>query len=208
MLISVGQSVCWSGMLEGSAVEPGRNGVIAVDGRTWQTSEPDVFAGGDAVTGPKYAIDAIAAGKQGAVSIHRFVHPGQDLRFGRSLRQFSELDKTAVVIDSYDNTPRQRAEKAPAGQAKQTFRDLDGMLNEEQIKKETERCLSCGATVVDAYMCVGCGMCVTKCKFDAVSLERVYDGEGVEFLEMKKAIVPHVIKRKIKIAAGKVFGRH
>ncbi|HWS42832.1 MAG TPA: 4Fe-4S binding protein, partial [Pseudoflavonifractor sp.] len=81
-----------------------------------------------------------------------------------------------------------------------------GTFTEEQMKKESERCLGCGATVVDEYMCVGCGMCATKCKFDAITLERVYDGAGVAFLDIKKTITPHVIKRKVKIAARKVFG--
>ncbi|MDR1271954.1 MAG: FAD-dependent oxidoreductase [Clostridiales Family XIII bacterium] len=206
VLVSIGQAIDWCGMLDGSAVELGRGNSIKVDDWTWQSTQPDIFAGGDAVTGPKFAIDAIAAGKQGAISIHRFVHPGQDLRFGRSRREFIELDKAAAVIDSYDNTPRQRAEKALSEEAKRTFRDLSGTLSEEQVLKETERCLSCGATVTDEYMCVGCGMCVTKCNFDAISLERVYDRAGVEFLDIKKTILPHVVKRKVKITAKKVFG--
>ncbi|MDL2258790.1 FAD-dependent oxidoreductase [Eubacteriales bacterium OttesenSCG-928-K08] len=205
VLLSIGQAIDWSGMLEGSAAVLNRNNTIQVDDWTWQSAQPDVFAGGDAVTGPRFAIDAIAAGKQGAISIHRFVQPGQDLRFGRSRREFTELNKAAAVIESYDDTPRQRAEKVNGEKAKATFRDLRGTLSEEQVQKETERCLGCGATVVDEYMCVGCGLCTTKCKFDAVSLERVYDGAGVEFLGMKKAIVPHVIKRKIKITANKIF---
>ncbi len=73
------------------------------------------------------------------------------------------------------------------------------------MKLETERCLGCGATVVDEYMCVGCGMCTTKCKFDAIHLEKVYDGAGVQFTDIKKSITPHVLKRKVKIVANKVF---
>lgn len=207
LLLSIGQAIDWDGLLDGSNAVLGRGDCIQVDPQTLQSGQADLFAGGDAVTGPKFAIDAIAAGKQAAISIHRFVHNGQDLRFGRSHRKFSQLDKDAVVIDSYDTTPRQRTEPVDGKQAKLTFRDLRGTLSEEQVKKETERCLGCGATVVDEYMCVGCGMCVTKCKFDAISLERVYDGEGVEFLRMKKTITPHVIKRKVKIAANKIIGR-
>jgi len=206
VLLSIGQSIDWCGILDESKAVLNKNNTIQIDELTYQTAEPDVFAGGDAVTGPKFAIDAIAAGKQGAISIHRFVHPGQDLRIGRSRREFVELDKAAAVIDSYDTTSRQRTEKVDGQKSKKTFRDLRGSLTEEQVHKETERCLGCGATVVDGYMCVGCGMCATKCKFDAIKLERVYDGEGVEFLGMKKAIVPHVIKRKVKITANKVFG--
>lgn len=206
VLLAIGQSIDWCGMLDKSQAVLNRNNTIQVDEVTWQTAVPDVFAGGDAVTGPKFAIDAIAAGKQAAISIHRFVHSGQDLRIGRSRREYIGLDKTAAVFDSFDTTPRQRAEKTDGQKAKQTFRDLRQPLSEAQILKETERCLGCGATVVDEYMCVGCGMCATKCKFDAVKLERVYDGTGVEFSGIKKAITPHVLKRKVKITARKVFG--
>lgn len=207
VILSVGQSIDWGNILDNSNVVLNSNQTIKVDNITYQTNEKDVFAGGDVVTGPRFAIDAIAAGKQGAISIHRFVHEGQDLLIGRSKRQYNELDKKNVVFDSFDTTPRQRAALKHGEEANITFRDMRSTLTEEQMKRETERCLGCGATVVDEYMCVGCGMCATKCKFGAITLERVYDGEGVEFLGIKKAIVPHVIKRKVKIAAKKVLGR-
>jgi NADPH-dependent glutamate synthase beta subunit-like oxidoreductase/NAD-dependent dihydropyrimidine dehydrogenase PreA subunit len=206
VLLSVGQSIDWSNILEGSQAVLNPNNTIKVDDITYQTNQADIFAGGDAVTGPLFAIDAIAAGKQASISIHRFVQVGQDLLIGRSKRQYIELDKKAAIIDSFDTSPRQRPSKIDGQQAKLTFRDIRTALTEEQIIKETERCLGCGATVVDEYMCVGCGMCATKCKFDAITLERVYDGKGVEFLGMKKAIIPHVITRKIKIATKKIFG--
>lgn len=208
VILSVGQSIDWGSLLDGCDVTLNRNNTIQVDEITYQTNQADVFAGGDAVTGPLFAIDAIAAGKQAAISIHRFVHKGQDLLIGRSRRQYFQLDKNKVIFESFDTTPRQRAATINGQEAKKTFRDIRGSLTEEQMKKETERCLGCGATVVDEYMCVGCGMCATKCKFDAITLERVYDGEGVEFLGMKKAIVPHVLKRKVKITAKKVLGRN
>ena len=206
VLLSVGQAIDWCDILEGSEAVLNPNNTIQVDEITYQTNQEDVFAGGDAVTGPRFAIDAIAAGKQAAISIHRFVQTGQDLLIGRSRRDYIELDKKSAIIDSFDTNPRQRAAMVEGQEAKKTFRDIRSSLTEEQMLKETERCFSCGATVVDEYMCVGCGMCATKCKFDAITLDRVYDGEGVEFLSMKKAVTPHVIKRKVKITAKKILG--
>ncbi|MEG0763964.1 MAG: FAD-dependent oxidoreductase [Oscillospiraceae bacterium] len=204
VLLSIGQSIVWGELLTNSAATFNRGNTIAVDAFTYQSAESDVFAGGDAVTGPRFAIDAIAAGKQAAISIHRFVQPGQDLNFGRSRRQFTELCKSAAILDSYDNTKRERVAAVSGQTSKSTFRDLRGTFTEEQLKKETERCLGCGATVVDTFMCVGCGQCTTKCKFDAIHLERRYDGEGVSLENMKKVLVPHVIKRTGKIAMKKV----
>ncbi len=77
-------------------------------------------------------------------------------------------------------------------------------FTEEQMKKETERCLGCGAAIVDEYMCVGCGQCTTKCKFDAIHLERVYNGEGVSFEKIKPVVVKTMLKREGKIAVRKV----
>lgn len=205
VLLSIGQSIQWGGLLEGTKAVTRSNGTIEADGFTYQTAEPDIFAGGDAYSGPRFAIDAIAAGKQAAISIHRFVQPGQSLVYGRDRRQYKELDKEAAVLEGFDNTPRQRPEQVKSNQkAEESFRDLRGTFTEEQMKKETERCLGCGATVVDDYMCVGCGQCTTKCKFDAIHLERVYDGQGVQFLDMKPVIVKQMVKRQGKIAIKKV----
>ena len=205
MLLSIGQSICWGSLLDGSKVELRRNGTAEADGFTYQTAEKDIFVGGDVYTGPRFAIDAIAAGKQGAISIHRFVQPGQSLVYGRDRRVYRELDKEAAVLEGFDNASRQRPEKIKRDQKEcESFRDFRGTFTEEQMKKETERCLGCGATIVDDYMCVGCGQCTTKCKFDAIHLERVYDGEGVQFLDMKPVVVKNMVKRQGKIMVTKV----
>ncbi len=203
VLISVGQAIDLGGLVEGSKIELNPNKTIKADSFTFQTGESDVFAGGDVVTGPKFAIDAIALGKQGAISIHRYVQPGQSLTIGRSKREFKSLDKNNVDFSGYDQIPRQKASNDNEIKSKESFKDIRGLLTEEQIKKETERCLSCGATVVDEFLCVGCGVCTTKCKFDAISLVRKYDGAGASLLDMKPIVVRNVIKRKGRIVVKK-----
>ena len=203
LIITVGQSVLWGNLLEGSAAELNSNNTIKADGFTFQSGQPDVFTGGDCLTGPKFAIDAIAAGKQAAISIHRFVHPGQSLVIGRDRRKYRDLDKKGAILDDYDHTPRQKPDNSdPVAQS--SFRDTRGILTEKQVQAETARCLGCGVTVADEYMCVGCGQCTTKCKFDAIGLVRKYDGEGVEFTQMKPVVVRQIVKRKGKIAIRKV----
>ena len=204
ILVSIGQSIQWGTMLDGTRVRVRRNQAAMADEKTYQTGEPDIFVGGDAYTGPKFAIDAIAAGKEAAESIHRYVQPGQSLLIGRPAGKYHELDKENVDWDSFDHTPRQQPKKPDPAKAKETMRDLRGTFTEEQVKKETERCLGCGATVVDQNVCVGCGICTTKCKFDAVHLERRYDAHEVPY---EKLIVNHMaptlMKRGAKIAARK-----
>jgi len=202
VLISVGQGINWGGLLKDSKMELNPNKTIKADPITFQTGESDVFAGGDAVTGPKFAIDAIALGKQGSISIHRYIH-GDNLTISRE-REYHALDKENLNMDGYDRLPRQRALNVEGSKSKETFKDLRTTFTEEQIKKETERCLGCGATFVDEYQCVGCGVCTTKCKFDAISLVRKYDSAGVDFKDMKPAVIKHVIKRQGRIAIKNV----
>ena len=206
IISAIGQKICLDG-IEGLAL--GEKGNVLADARTWQTSVADIFAGGDVVTGPKFAIDAIAAGKEGAISIHRYVHPGQTLLNGRDNRDYKPLDKENVAFSArdFDNTPRQRAACGSAEAAKATFADLRGTLTEEQIKKEAARCLGCGAVVVDDYMCVGCGICTTKCKFDAIHLERVSDFKGTPYGKTLLGVVGYLPTAVGKTVSNKIRAR-
>lgn len=204
VLISVGQAMDWGSLLADSKIELNPNKTIKADGFTLQTTEFDVFAGGDALTGPKFAIDAIAMGKEAAISIHRFVQPGQSLVNGRDRRSFHVFDKETLTLDGYDSIPRQHTAHVDGAKAKQSFNDLRTTFTEEQLKKETERCLGCGATTTDEYVCIGCGACTTRCKFDAITLVKAYDAESVEFEKLKPIIVKNMIKRKGRIAVHKV----
>ena len=181
VISAVGQEI----ELNGISVDTGAKGTVTVSLPSFQTSETDVFAGGDVVTGPKFAIDAIAAGKEGAISIHRYVHPGQSQVIGRDRRDYKAMNPATagVAIDGFDTAPRQKASGGNAKDAEKTFRDLRGTLTEEQLKTETRRCLDCGTAVVDESLCVGCGICTTKCKFDAIRLEKVTDYVGTPYFK-------------------------
>lgn len=203
ILLSVGQSIEWGNLIEGSKIEINPNNTIKADSFTYQTGEPDVFAGGDSFTGPRFAIDAIAAGKEGAISIHRYVQQGQSLVIGRDRKEYHSLDKENIDLGGYDYIPRQRASHRSVEKSKESFKDIRGTFTEEQMKKETERCLGCGAASVEEFQCVGCGACTTKCKFGAISLERVYDGQGVAYENLKPIVVKQILKRKGKIAIKK-----
>lgn len=205
VFLSIGQSILWGDLLSGTKVELGRGNGAVADQLTYQTAEPDIFVGGDVYTGPKFAIDAIAAGKEAAVSIHRFVQPHSSLTIGRNRRQFIELDKENIKLESYDNSSRQIPGIDENIDRRSSFGDVKKTFTEEQVKAETARCLGCGASVVDENKCIGCGVCTTKCEFDAIHLHRENpDCSNMYRSEDKfKAILPYALKRGLKIKFGR-----
>ena len=171
VIASVGQVIDW-GNLDVGALKTGKKGNAEADAITYQTAQEDIFVGGDVYTGPKFAIDAIAAGREGAESLHRFVQDGQSLTRGRNLREFYELDKDNLALDPdcYDRPARQ-----PILHDKKKARSFEHdrlTFTEEQVKAEASRCLGCGACIADQNKCIGCGLCTTKCMFDAIHLRR------------------------------------
>ncbi len=199
VFLSIGQSIDWGNLIEGSKVEFWHGNFPVADAVTYQTAQSDIFVGGDVYTGPKFAIDAIAAGKKAAVSLHRYVQPHSTLTIGRDKREFIELDKSNLApIEGYDTTARQVPGKK---ESSKDFSESKITFTEEQIKKETARCLGCGASVVDTNHCIGCGVCTTKCHFDAIHLYRENPGcsKMIKSEDKMKAILPYMLKREIKI---------
>ena len=205
VIFSVGQAIEWGNMLDNLDLKRRPNGGALANKLTYQTSEPDIFVGGDVYTGPKFAIDAIAAGREGAISLHRYVHENCTLTIGRNRRDFVELDKNNISVDSYDTSKRQIPAKADEKAQAATFRDLSHSLTEEQVKAETSRCLSCGASVVDPNKCIGCGVCTTKCVFDAIHLHRELPGASVMRAseDKLKYILPNMVKQSNKVKFAK-----
>ncbi len=200
VFLSIGQAIHWGSLLEGSQVELGRGNGPVADGLTYQTAQPDIFVGGDVYTGPKFAIDAIAAGREGAISIHRYVQPHSSLTIGRNRRDFIALDKENIRVEQYDNSSRQ-IPGTKAGDREHSFRDHKLPFTEEQVKKETARCLGCGASVVDPNKCIGCGVCTVQCQFDAIHLhrERPECSKMVVSEEKLKYILTNGAKQALKI---------
>ncbi len=202
VIFAIGQKTVWGSLLEGEGVE--FNGpAVAADPLTFQTGQPDIFVGGDVYTGPGFAIDAIAAGHCAAESLHRYVQNGH-MTIGRNRWEFNELDKNNIRVESYDNSSRQM-EGTDASVPGKSFRDAHLTLTEEQVKKETARCLGCGATIVDENKCIGCGICTTKCEFDAITLHRDHPEctNMVKAEDKFKEIIPYQLKRAVKIVKHK-----
>lgn len=202
VIFAIGQKTVWGNLLKDEKVEF-RGPAIVADKLTYQTGQPDIFVGGDVYTGPKFAIDAIAAGHYAAESLHRFVH-GAHMTIGRNHWEFNELDKDDIRVESYDNSSRQIEGVDPAVESK-SFKDAHLTLTEEQVKKETARCLGCGATIVDENKCIGCGVCTTKCEFDAITLhrDRPECTKMVTAEDKFKEIIPYQLKRAARIVTHK-----
>ena len=202
VIFAVGQRSVWGNLLEGENVTFNGPAIVA-DKLTYQTGQPDIFVGGDVYTGPKFAIDAIAAGHYAAESLHRYVHNGH-MTIGRNRWEFNELDKSNISVESYDNSSRQ-IEGVDETVPSKSFKDAHLTLTEEQVRKETARCLGCGATIVDENKCIGCGVCTTKCEFDAITLRRDHPecSKMVKAEDKFKHILPYQLKRAVKIVANK-----
>lgn len=202
IIFAIGQCIEWGDLLDGTKVEFWHGNYPVADQLTYQTADEDIFVGGDVYTGPRFVIDAIAAGHQAAESLHRHVRPGASMTIGRDRRDYQPLNKEDLTYPSYDHAGRQEALMNPNIDHRHSFQDAHGTLTEEQIKVETARCLSCGAAYVDPNKCIGCGLCTTRCRFDAIHLIR----DHPECTDMRMGedkilgMAGYALKRAVKIA--------
>ena len=134
---------------------------MRVDPLTLQSTDPDIFAGGDAVTGPRTVVEALAAGKQAAVSIKRLFQ-GQDLSEGRD-KEWTAVEN--ISTEGYDLIPRERMPRLAAEKRLEDFSEVQLGFTEDQVRKEAERCLNCA-------VCSECYLCVEACPAKAVLHEQ------------------------------------
>jgi NADPH-dependent glutamate synthase beta subunit-like oxidoreductase/NAD-dependent dihydropyrimidine dehydrogenase PreA subunit len=200
VFLAIGQAMDWGALLEHSKAVVGPGGVVKVAEISYQTDEPDIFAGGDCATGPKFTIDAIATGKSAAISIDRFLR-GNDLFKNRG-GEFRAFDKENADLSGFDRMARQRPHHAAASKALETMGDTRTTLTEEQLQKETQRCLGCGVAVLEPAKCIGCGNCYVKCEFDAIELTRIADIEPPDTPEEYMQIAgAYAMQRAANLAA-------
>jgi len=154
---AIGQESDWACLTEDCACRLTDWGTMRIDPLTLQTHDPDIFAGGDSVTGPRTVIEAIAAGKQAAISIGRYIR-GEDLSAGRE-KEWQAVQQ--VSTDGYDTMPRARMPVVSPEIRTGNFEEVQLGLTEEQVRAEAARCLSCG-------VCSECYQCVEACLAEAV----------------------------------------
>ena len=201
IVFAIGQEIVWGDLLRGHDIKMHHGNYPLASMPRYQTSDPDIFVGGDVCTGPKFVIDAIAAGHAAADSLARHVRPASDNDVAFNLRGFAMLDKDNITIPSYDTAGRQEEGMDDSIDWKNSFKDAHKTLTEEQVKIETARCLSCGAAHVDPNKCIGCGICTTKCKFDAIHLVRDHPKHSTMRVAEKKVggLAAYALPRAVKI---------
>ena len=153
---AIGQSPDISFLGSDSELTVTKRSTIEADSVTLETNMPGVFAGGDAMLGPATVIQAIADGKEAAISIDRYLQ-GQDMRAGRE-PDFTDVE---VPLSGIARCARQRPPMVSPQERKTDFREVTLAFSEEQAKEEAERCLSCG-------LCSECYQCVAACQAKAI----------------------------------------
>ena len=161
MIPALGQESDWACLTPECACTLSDRRTMRVDPLTLQTDDPDIFAGGDAVTGPRTVIEAIAAGKQAAISIDRLVQ-GLDLKEGRG-KEWLAVEE--VRTEGYDRIPREQMPRLDPEERLRGFDEVQLGFTEEQVLTEAARCLACG-------VCSECYQCVAACKANAVMHEQ------------------------------------
>lgn len=169
LIFAIGQEVDGSS-LKGTGLELVKTGVVEVDPITMQTSIPNVFAGGDAVTGPASAVEAIGAGHEGAVSIDRFLN-GEDLKEGR---EKVPEEGAPLPERSLSRTDRRvHPGMIDINRRADSFEEVESTYTAEEAVSEANRCLNCSG-------CCECMQCVEHCQKGAVDHDMVQTEETIE----------------------------
>lgn len=173
---AIGQQVSLQ-FLEGTeGVEMTRRGTVAADPVTYQTSAPGIFAGGDVLTGPSNAVEAVGAGQQASVSIEKYLQGEEpaDKRPGRPTgSNWKGISKDLKPI------PRAKMPVLPVAQRIHNYNEVELGLSEEQARTEASRCVTCGS-------CCECKLCVKECKAGAIDHEMT---DKMETLDVGSIIV-------------------
>ena len=157
VIVSIGQKPDLSPLAEAEATPWG---TLTADPDTMATPLEGLFAGGDAVTGPASAVEAVAAGQRAAESIHRYLR-GMDLRAGRIFEWPRAADIEVEIPAGTEKAARREMPTLPMSERRSSFKEVELGLTEEQAQAEAARCLSCA-------VCSECLECVSLCEAQAI----------------------------------------
>ena len=156
LIVAIGQRIDPGILGSEDAGRIAPDGWVRVNELTHQTDAPGVFAGGDLLTGPRTVIEAVAAGKEAAISIHRHFQ-GEELSVGR--RPVKE--RAQAPIEGVEKLPRHQVTLLEPDERRRQLGEVRGPLTDAQATAEASRCLGCG-------VCCECYQCVAACEASAI----------------------------------------
>ena len=174
VLIAVGQENSFPWIERDCGIEFDPYGLPQLDPKTFQSTVPKVFFGGDAAFGPKNIITAVAHGHEAAVSIDRFLH-GEPVAKRPPPHVNLVSQKMGIHEWSYHNTVsndlRSKVPWAAAQKALASIKvEVELGFDPTTALKEAERCLNCDVqTVFTEKQCIECDACVDICPMDCIT---------------------------------------
>src|SRR5438874_8076911 len=209
VLVAVGQENAFPWIERDCGIEFDKWNMPEVDAKTFVSTNPKVFFGGDAAFGPKNIIWAVAHGHDAALSIHKMIS-GEDI----SERPLPEVhissQKMGIHEWSYDNDiSGDKRYKVPHRDKVIALKDVKTEVELGYDVKlalgEAQRCLNCDVqTVFSAPACIECDACVDICPMDCITFTE--NGEEEDLRQRLKAPSPHH-DQALYVAEGLKTGR-
>ncbi|MEK9866522.1 MAG: FAD-dependent oxidoreductase [Betaproteobacteria bacterium] len=190
VLVAIGQENAFPWIEEECGIEFDQWGLPRLNEATFQSTNPQVFFGGDSALGPKNIIWAVAHGHEAAISIDRFCN-GSDL-----------MDRPAPIVNlvsqkmgihewTYDNDVSQLSRhKVPLVEKKIALKDIkvevEVGFDQKLAFEEAQRCLNCDVqTVFTPPLCIECDACVDICPTDCITFTD--NGDEMDLRQRLKA---------------------
>ena len=129
---------------EGGAELTGTVATGSYNGNTLATNVPGIFAGGDFVTGPDMVVEAIAAGRRGAIAIDKYLRKDTSrVEIYDRKNGGSGGEKAPQLDETWENMPRTRVKTLPLPERRASFTEIELGFSEEVARREAKRCLRC-----------------------------------------------------------------
>ncbi|WP_459881776.1 FAD-dependent oxidoreductase, partial [Desulfothermus naphthae] len=178
---AIGQRPDISCLEDVTGIDFTRWSTIETNSISYATNREGVFAGGDCQSGPWIVIGAVAAGKEVAISIERYLN-GEDLEAGREPKKIDENFEYRPIPETESPKERAKERELPVEERKGNFKEVELGLTEEEGRKEAERCINCS-------YCCECFQCVKACGAGAVTLETHAQQKEEEILEVGAVVL-------------------
>jgi NADPH-dependent glutamate synthase beta subunit-like oxidoreductase len=152
------------------------DGTAKVDAKL-RTPVKGLFAAGDAVTGPKTIIDAIAQGRLASIFMDRYLGGKGDIDPQSPPERALEHPQPKPMA-----VPRRLSEKMPAVDRTRGFDLVESGFDKATAIRESERCLACDIhhyrVQLNPDLCKGCGYCMEMCGMNVFSTSNAFNAGG------------------------------